>query len=105
MKVALASSWPVRGPQAADVGAGVGAGLVEADSGDVPGCVGSELDAHLGRCRVARIGGRRRDVGSPDRAGAGHVDGDARPGFSRLPLSSTARVLIVVEGLPWAIQE
>ena len=26
------------------------------------------------------------------------------PGVSRLPLSSTARVLIVVVGAPWAIQ-
>src|SRR5919204_1459469 len=36
----------------------------------------------------------------------GHVTvtGVPAPGVSRLPLSSTARTLIVVVGLPWAIQ-
>ena len=52
------------------------------------------------------------EAGSPESAVAGvtlvpqiehgqlHVDRDPRPGVSRLPLSSTARVLIVVVGLP-----
>ena len=94
-----------RGPQVADVRPGVGAGLVEADPGDDAEGVRLELDAHLDRGRVTRVGGRRGDVGSPDRARAGHVDRGARPGFSRLPLSSTARDLIVVVGFPWAIHE
>ena len=73
--------------------------LVEADAGDGAGDIGAELDADLD-------GG---DRGRPDagalaealKIGAGsgclplHRDGDARAGVSRLPLSSTARLLIV----------
>ena len=44
-----------RGPQVADMRPGVGAGLVEADPGDVAGGVRLELDAHLDRGRVAGV--------------------------------------------------
>ena len=64
----------------------VGAGLVEADSGGGAGCVRSELDAHLDRGRIARIGGLWAGAGSPDRAGAVHVD--RRPGRRLLQVAA-----------------
>src|SRR5229473_4857019 len=53
---------------------GVGAGLVEADPTDIAEGVGLELDANLDRCRVTRIFNHWGGTGSPDRAGAVHVD-------------------------------
>ncbi len=60
------------------MGPGVGAGLVEADSADNAVGVRLELDAHLDRCRVARVLDHGGDIGSPDRARAVHADRDAR---------------------------
>src|SRR5262249_59069380 len=78
-----------RGPQAADVRPGVGAGLVEPDPGDVAKGVRLEFDAHIDRGRVTRINSSRGSGGSPDRAGAAHAFGGVRP--PRLPAAPLAR--------------
>ena len=51
---------PARAPQAADVGAGVGGGLVEADARHRAGQFGGELHAELDRVPVAGVDRRRR---------------------------------------------
>ena len=64
-------------PEPAHVGAGVAAGLVEADAADVAGHLGAELDAQFDRARVRVL--RRFERFVPDRAGAslrGHFDVD-----------------------------
>ena len=73
---------PGRGPQFADMRPGVSAGLVEADPGHGAGDARLEFDAHVDRGRVVGVNHFRGDVGSPDRARAGHVD---RVSLSRVP--------------------
>src|SRR5215831_2747262 len=56
---------------------GVRARLVEADSGSEAESIGSELDAYHDRIRVTRVDTAWCGTGSPDRAGAVHVDSRA----------------------------
>ena len=92
------------GPEATDVRAGVGRALVEPDSEDVRGDVGSELDPDLevGLSVSLGVPGTvallQREIG-PDVETETPADG-----VSRLPLSSTARLLIVTDPSPLGTQ-
>src|SRR5262249_62212261 len=62
-----------RAPQAADMRAGVGAGLVEPDPGDVTKGVRLEFHSHSDRGRVTRINGLRSGGWSPETSAAAHL--------------------------------
>jgi hypothetical protein len=84
------------------VGPGVAGRLVEPDPGDVAEGVDLELDADLGRRRVSGVLRLRDDGRSQIEQGQAMFTVVPADGVSMLPLSSTARDLIRVEGLPWA---
>ena len=83
-------------PQVADVGAGVGRALVEAQPGDVAGLVGAELDAQLHGLGVLVGGGRSGLLVLEDRARADRRRGC--PDHDPYPVRGGLEVAAVVNG-------
>ena len=97
VNVARASSAPLLRPEAPDVRAGVRRALVEAHPGDVAGDVGRELHAELDglSCRVVEAAAGAADAFQMLHGQPTSMTVTPAPAISRLPLSSTARDLIV----------